>query len=101
VVITFQKYRKRTHVGDLDIPSGSIMLHQIVNENQFNGAGSRVFDRFIEEIVIPSSCDLYLTVRAENAVARRFYVRHGMETAGKVAWSEGAIPGLIYRKELE
>jgi hypothetical protein len=98
VVITFQQYKKRTRVGDLDIPSRAIMLHQIVNGNQFNGSGSRVFDRFIEEIVIPSCGDLYLTVRAENAVACAFYKRHGMKSVGKVAWSDGTIPGLIYSK---
>lgn len=101
VVITFQQYRKRTRVGDIDIPSGAIMLHQIINGNQFNGAGGRVFDRFFKEAVVPSGGDLYLTVRAENAVACRFYDRHGMKIVGKVVWSGGTIPGLIYRKSLK
>ncbi|MES2392960.1 MAG: hypothetical protein V4555_15040 [Acidobacteriota bacterium] len=101
VVITFQQYRKRTRVGDLDIPSGAIMLHQIINGNQFSGAGGRVFDRFFKETVVPSGGDLYLTVRSENAVACNFYERHGMKIVGKVAWSAGSIPGLIYRKKLE
>ena len=51
----------------------SIMLHQIVNRNQFNGSGGRVFDRFFEEIVVPSGGDLYLTVRSENTNACAFY----------------------------
>jgi hypothetical protein len=101
VVITFQQYRQRTRVGDLDIPSGAIMLHQIINGNQFNGYGSPVFDRFNEEIVIPCGGDLYLTVRAGNTVACAFYERHGMKRVGTVSWSDGTIPGLIYRKKLE
>jgi hypothetical protein len=100
VVITFGRYRKRTRVGDLDIPSTAIMLHQIINREQSNGAGGRVFDRFFEEIVMPSGGDLYLTVRAENTVARSFYERHGMKIVGKVAWSGGTIPGFVYRKTL-
>src|SRR5271170_7853333 len=63
VAITFQKYKKRTRVGEVDIPAGSIMLHQIVNGNQFSGAGGRVFKQFVEEIVLPSGGDLYLSVR--------------------------------------
>jgi len=98
VALTFQKYRKRTRVGDLDICAGSIMLHQILSENPRNGFGSRVFDQFFDEIVVPSGGDLYLTVRTENTAACQFYERHGMKVVGKVAWSGGAIPGLIYRK---
>jgi hypothetical protein len=100
VVITFQQYKKQTRVGDTDIPAKSIMLHQIINGNQFSGAGGRVFERFFDEIVVPSGGDLYLTVRAENTVACAFYARHGMRIAGKVAWSGGTIPGLVYRKTL-
>ena len=98
VVITFQQYRKRTRVGDFNIPYGSIMLHQIVNGNQFNGFGGRVFDRFFEEIVVPSGGDLYLTVRFENTTACAFYGRHGMIVVGTVSWAGRTIPGLLYRK---
>ena len=98
VVITFQQYRKRTRVGEVNIPAKSIMLHQIVTGSQFNGAGGRVFDHFFDEVVAPSGGDLYLSVRASNDVACRFYERHGMEIVGKVAWSGGALPGLVYRK---
>jgi hypothetical protein len=37
-VITYQQYRKRTRVRDVNVPAGAIMLHQIVNSSQFNGA---------------------------------------------------------------
>lgn len=100
VAITFQQYKKRTRVGELDIPAGSIMLHQIVNSDQHSGWGGRIFDRFVEEIVRPSGGNLYLSVRKQNAVACSFYERHGMKVAGKVAWSGGTLPGLIYRLTL-
>lgn len=98
VAITFQQYRKRTRVGEVDIPAKSIMLHQIINGTQFNGAGGRMFDRFFEEVVRPSGGDLYLSVRAANSVACQFYERHGMKIVGKVVWAGGTLPGLVYCK---
>jgi len=53
VVIVWQKYKKRTRVGDVQIPAGSVMLHQILNSRQFSGKGGKVFERFVEEIVRP------------------------------------------------
>ena len=97
VVITYQQYKKRTHVGDMQIPAGSIMMHQILNSNQFNGTGGRVFRQFVDRVVKPSGGDLYLSVRKQNIIARRFYERHGMTVAGTVAWKNGEIPGLVYR----
>src|SRR5208337_3831412 len=88
---------KRTRVGDVQIPAGSIMLHQILNSRQFSGKGGEVFEQFVKEIVKPSGGDLYLSVRKENAVACSFYQRHGMKVVGKVAWSGGTLPGLVYR----
>ena len=49
----------------------------------------------MEEIVKPSGGDLYLSVRKENAVACRFYERHGMMVIGTVSWSAKTIPGLV------
>jgi len=97
VVITYQQYKKRTHVGNVQMPAGAIMLHQILNSDQFNGAGRRVFRNFVNEIVKRSGGDLYLTVRRENRVACRFYERQGMRVAGTVAWKQGTIPGRVYR----
>ena len=99
VVVTYHQYKKRTRVGEVDIPAGSIMLHQILNSNQFSGTGRHVFWRFVEEIVKPSGGDLYLSVRGENMVACRFYERQGMRVTGTVAWKNGTISGLVYRLE--
>lgn len=97
VVITYQQYRKRTRVGDVDVPAGAIMVHQILNSRQFNGAGRKVFRQFIGEIVQPSGGDLYLSVRKQNEVACRFYERLGMNVAGIVAWKNGTVRGLVYK----
>jgi hypothetical protein len=100
VIVTYQQYKKRTRVGDVQMPAGSIMLHQILNSRQFSGSGGKVFEQFVKEIVKPSGGDLYLSVREENAVACAFYECHGMKVVGKVAWSGGTLPGLVYRMAL-
>src|ERR1700688_279516 len=59
VVITYQRYKKSTWVGEVLVPAGAIMLHQILNSEQFNRAGRRIFRRFVDELVKPSGGDLY------------------------------------------
>lgn len=98
VVAVWQQYKKATNVGDVNIPRGSIMLHQILNSQQFSGKGGEVFEQFVREVVRPSGGELYLSVRKENAVACAFYERHGMKIVGSVAWSGGTLPGLVYRR---
>jgi hypothetical protein len=93
-----KQYKKRTRVGDVEVPRGAVMLHQIVNSGQFSGAGGRVFEKFCAEVVVPSGGDLYLTVRRENMTACAFYERHGMKAVGTVMWAGGTIPGLVFRK---
>jgi hypothetical protein len=97
VIVVYQQYKKRTRVGDVQIPAGSIMLHQILNSEQFNGSGRRVFRRFVDKIVKPSGGDLYLSVRKENRVACQFYERNGMKVAGTVAWKNRTIAGVVYQ----
>jgi len=96
VIVVYQQYRKRTRVGDVEILAGSLMLHQILNSEQFNGAGRKVFQQFVAEIVKPSGDDLYLSVRKENRVACRFYERNGMKVAGTVSWKNRKVLGLVY-----
>lgn len=101
VVITYQQYKKRTRVGEVQVPRGAAVIHQILNSRQFSSRGGKVFELFVREIVKPSGGDLYLSVREENAVARSFYERHGMKVVGKVAWSGGRLPGLVYRRTVD
>jgi hypothetical protein len=97
VVITYQQYKKRIRVGEVQIPAGSIMLHQILNSRQVSGKGGEVFEQFVREIVEPSGGELYLSVRKENAVACSFYEHHDMKVVGKVSWSGGTLPGRVYK----
>ncbi len=100
VAITYQHYKKRTRVGDVEVPAGDIMLHQIVNSKQFSGAGRHVFERFCAGVVGPLGGQLYLSVRQENTTACQFYERHGMKVVGTVAWANGTIPGHVYFRDV-
>jgi hypothetical protein len=91
-VITHQQYKKRTKVGDIQVPAGA--LHQIVNSGQFSGWGGRIFEQFVEEIVKPGGGDLYLSVRKENTVACQFYERHGIGGEGAVVCGDKPRSGL-------
>lgn len=100
VIITYQQYKKDVKMGNVSIPKGSIMLHQILNTAQFSGAGREIFDRFFTEVVTPLQGDLYLSVRADNIVARSFYKKVGMIQIGEVDWQiKGQpLPGVVYLK---
>jgi RimJ/RimL family protein N-acetyltransferase len=100
VVITFQTYKKKTWVGDVLIPAGATMLHQIVNSEQGNGTASTVFNHFCDEVFDNAKGDLYLTVRRDNELACKFYEKMGMRVAGKIKWSKGKIPGVVYRMDM-
>lgn len=76
VVITYQQYRKGTRLGDVQVHAGAIMVHQILNINQFSGASRRVFRQVIAQVAKPSGGDLYLSVRSENTVAILQTPRH-------------------------
>lgn len=97
VVVTYQRYKRAGKVAqasNVRAKAGDVILHQILNSNQFNGAAGRVFDQFVEQIA--KGTTLYLSVRRNNKVARAFYERHGMKIAGKASWADGTILGLIY-----
>jgi hypothetical protein len=101
VIITYQQYKKSVKLGNITIPSGSVMLHQILNTEQYSGAGREIFQRFCDEIVYPLGGVLYLSVRADNQTACKFYERNGMIRLGTVNWQmQGEpLPGVIYLKQ--
>lgn len=90
VVIIWQRYKRTVQLGDVRIPAGSVMLHQILS-TQPKAAG-RVFRAFQTE----AQADIYLSVRESNVWARAFYERMGMSCIGRISWMDGTLPGVIY-----
>lgn len=95
VVITFSLYKKDVRLGNLIVPKGHTMLHQIAAGTQGNGSASSVLKQFLEY----AGTDVWLSVRANNERAKAFYLKHQFREAGTISWMKGQMPGIIYRWE--
>lgn len=96
VSIIFYQYKRRVSLGNTYASKGNYILHQIINTGQGNGMASRVFDAWISTL----DSDLFLTVRANNMSARRFYKRKGFQKVGDISWAKGTVPGIVYRLKI-
>jgi hypothetical protein len=76
------------------IPKENVVLHQIVNGNQFSGNGGKMLDKFFEWC----ATDVWLNVRSENTIAVNFYEKHGMKFMGE-AFTGNGLKLSIYKKE--
>lgn len=93
VYIIFDRYQRRVNLGDTHALKGNFILHQIINTEQGNGLASKVFDAWTDTL----DSDLFLTVRANNKPARRFYKHKGFKKVGDISWAKGTLPGIVYR----
>jgi len=96
VVITFLRYKRNGNMKQFKVPRGDVILHQIVNGDQFNGNGGKVLEKFLD-FCSPSS--VWLNVRSDNEVARKFYEKHGMKLMGYATTKNGLLELAIYKKE--
>ena len=90
VVITYNKYKRKQKLGNVQANMGDIVIQEIVKEE--GGDAEDVFLRFVDFVVE----DVWLTVRRDNERAKKFYDRVGMELVGEGFWSKGTIPGDVY-----
>ena len=90
VVITYNKYKRKQKLGNVQANMGDIVIQEIVKGE--GGDAEDVFLRFVDFVVE----DVWLTVRRDNERAKKFYDRVGMELVGEVFWSKGTIPGDVY-----
>jgi hypothetical protein len=72
-------------VSDVQVPADAIMLHQIVNSNQFNGAGSRVSRQFVDEFVKPSGVDERCCAEEQNDTGTYLQARFEPLTYGDLS----------------
>ena len=93
VVITFSLYKKDVKLGNLTVPKGQTMLHQIAAGTQGDGSASRVLKQFLEY----AGTNVWLSVRANNERAKRFYEKHQFQVVGQISWMSNTLPGLIYK----
>ena len=92
VVIVYNIYKRKQRLNEEILAQpGDCILHQIVAKNR-NGSAKKVLHKFFKYI----NTRVFLSVRSENDIAKRFYEKNGMLKIGKTSWSKGKIPGDIY-----
>ena len=89
VVITYNFYKRKQRIGDVIAQQGDCILHQIAAKHH-NGSASQALQKFFE-FVNPRR--VYLSVRSDNEIAKKFYVKNNMKLIGSTTWAKGTLPG--------
>ena len=66
------------------------ILHQIAAKNR-NGSASEVLQRFFKW----TKRRVFLSVRSENVIAKRFYEKNGMKLVGQTVWTKDGVKGAL------
>ena len=99
VLITYQKYLNFRKIGkdtNVRVEAGSYLIHQIINSEKGNGLATKVIKEYFNHV----SSNVYLTVRADNVLANKFYEKVGMKHVGYINWSKGKMKGKVWKKAL-
>ena len=92
VVITYNFYKRKQRIGDIIAQQGDCILHQIAAKHK-NGSASQALQTFFE-FVNPRR--VYLSVRSDNEIAKKFYLKNNMKLVGSTTWAKGTLPGDVY-----
>ena len=95
VVITYNFYKRKQKIGNVIAQQGDFILHQIAAKYH-NGSASRVLQKFFE-FVNPRR--VFLSVRSDNEIAKKFYLKNNMKLVGTTSWARGTLPGDVYLYE--
>ena len=95
VVITYNLYKRKQKIGNVIAQQGDCILHQIAAKYH-NGSASRVLQKFFE-FVTPRR--VFLSVRSDNEIAKKFYLKNNMKLVGTTSWARGTLPGDVYLYE--
>ena len=94
VIITYNYYKRKQRIGNVTAQQGDCVLHQIASKNK--GTASNVLQNFFKW----TNRRVFLSVRSENLMAKKFYEKNGMSLVGQISWSLGgvknALPGDVY-----
>ena len=95
VVITYNFYKRKQKIGDVQALKGDCILHQIVAKTK--GTASDILQRFFKFVNHnPLGRRVYLSVRSDNEMAKNFYLKNNMKLIGKTSWSKGTLPGDVF-----
>ena len=85
VVITYNKYKRKQKLGNVQANMGDIVIQEIVKEEGGNAVD--VFVRFVDFVAINTN---------SLGGIKKFYDKVGMEIVGEVFWSKGTLAGDVY-----
>ena len=95
VIITYNYYKRKQRIGTITAQQGDCILHQIAAKNR-NGSASQALQDFFKW----TNRRVFLSVRSDNIIAKKFYEKNGMDLVGFTSWSKGgvkdALPGDVY-----
>ena len=74
VVIVFHHAKRKQKIGDVQIEKGDTVLHQIASDSPGSGNAQSILNSFFE--YCPGN--VFLSVRADNLTAIKFYVKMNM-----------------------
>ena len=94
ILITFHHAKRRQKIGDVQVEKGDTVLHQIASDSPGSGMAQSILNNFFD--YCPK--DVFLSVRADNLTANKFYVKMNMNLIGSTSWSKGTILGNVYVK---
>jgi hypothetical protein len=106
VIITFSRYKnsgKLSRNATTHKKAGDFILHQIATDRSEPGATQKVLNEFVKYCKSHHAENLFLTVRAFNDRAVKFYERYGFVKDADINWTskkDGNIPGIIFRLKL-
>ena len=92
VVITYKFYKRKQKIGEVIAQQGDCILHQIAAKHK-NGSASTALQKFFE-FVKPRR--VFLSVRGDNEIAKKFYIKNNMKLVGSTTWANGTLPGEVY-----
>ena len=90
VVITYKFYKRKQKIGDVLAQQGDCVLHQIAAKNR-NGSASRALQNFFKW----TNRRVFLSVRSDNIIAKKFYEKNGMDLIGFTSWSLGGVKNAL------
>jgi len=90
VVITYNFYKRKQKIGDIQAFKDDCILHQIAAKGK--GTASDILQKFFKFV----NRRVYLSVRSDNEVAKNFYLKNNMKLVGKTSWAKGTLPGDVY-----
>jgi hypothetical protein len=91
VMISYNTYKRKNTIGTFIAQQGDCILHQIVAKEK--GTGSAMLNKFFEFM---NPRRVILSVRSDNEIAKKFYVKNNMKLAGETSWSKGTLPGDVF-----